>query len=350
MAATIPKTMKAAQLMKYNSKYEIHEVPVPEIGDSDLLIKIGAAGFCHTDYQVMEGVYKSPCPIIPSHEPVGTIVAVGSKVEGKWKVGQRVGVNLFQHQCHSCVPCETTNDIRFCENKGMTGLVNDGGMAEYMVSDSESVVLLPDSLSFEQAAPLMCAGATVWGGILAAGIKSSEPIGIIGIGGLGSLGVQFAKALGHPVVAIENRPEGLALAQELTLKADLVIDFNDKKAAEKTKSWAGKGGLAAIIICTDDVPAVLWSTQTLRTRGVVVNIGLPTKPLQFDSFDVVFQEKTIKGSLVATKAQIIEMLKVIDKWGIRSHITTVSLDQAPELTAMYMDPHLKGRLVMKISS
>jgi D-arabinose 1-dehydrogenase-like Zn-dependent alcohol dehydrogenase len=130
---------------------------VPEIGDNDVLVKIGAAGFCHTDYQVWEGVYHSPCPIVPSHEPVGTVVVVGAKVQ-KWKVGQRVGVNLFQHQCHSCLECKTVNDVRFCENKGMAGLIVDGGMAEYMASDAESLVLLPDSLSFEQAAPLMCAG------------------------------------------------------------------------------------------------------------------------------------------------------------------------------------------------
>jgi len=222
-------------------------------------------------------------------------------------------------------------------------------MAEYMVSDAEQTVILPDSLSFEQAAPLMCAGATVWGGIMVANLEPSQPIGIVGIGGLGSLGVQFAKALGHPVVAIDDRAEGMELAKELTLKADLVIDFNDSEAAEKIKAWAGKGGLPAIVICTDDVPAILWSTKTLKTRGVVVNIGLPTKPIQFDAFDVVFQEKVVKGSLVASKTQVQDMLKVVDKFGIRSHITTVSLDQVPELPSMYMDPHLKGRLVMKLS-
>jgi D-arabinose 1-dehydrogenase-like Zn-dependent alcohol dehydrogenase len=142
----------------------------------------------------------------------------------------------------------------------------------------------------------------------------------------------------------------MALAQEFPLKADLVINFNDSKGAEKIKSWAGKGGLAAVLVCTDDVPAVLWSTKILRTRGVVVNIGLPTKPIEFDAFDIVFQEMTVKGSLLASVAQVKEMLKIVDKFGIRSHITTVSLDQTPELPGMYMDAHLKGRLVMKASS
>ena len=179
-------------------------------------------------------------------------------------------------------------------------------------------------------------------------IPTSEPIGIIGIGGLGSLAVQFAKALGYRVVAIDDRIEGLNLAQELTLKADLVIDFKDSEGLEKIKSWAGKGGLACVLVCTDDIPAIKWSTQTIRPRGVVINIGLPTKPLELDSFDVVFQEKTVRGSLVASRSQVEDMLKVVDKFGIRSHITTVSLDESPNLPDMYMNPHLKGRLVVEL--
>lgn len=159
--------------------------------------------------------------------------------------------------------------------------------------------------------------------------------------------MQFAKALGYRVAAVDNRSEGLELAQGLTLKADAVFDFNDSEAADKIKAWAGKGGLAAIMICTDVVPAALWSTKALRTRGTVINIGLPTKSLDFDSFDLVFQEKTVKGSLVANVSQVKDMLKVIDEFSIRSHITTIPLAEVPKvLPHGYMDPHLKGRLVI----
>jgi D-arabinose 1-dehydrogenase-like Zn-dependent alcohol dehydrogenase len=303
--------------------------------------------------------------MVPSHEPVGTIAAVGTKAQAKWKAGQRVGAILFQRQCHNCLTCETVNDIRFCENVGFAGLKMDGGMAQYMLSDADSIMELPDSISFEQGAPLMCAGisewrhigvlhlltdffqATVWGGICTAAVPAGEAIGIVGIGGSGSLAAEFAKALGYRAVAIDNRTEGLELAQELTLKADLAVDFNDSEAATKIRAWAGKGGLAAIIVCTDNLPAILWSTKALRTRGTVVNIGLPTTPIGFDSFDIVFQEKTIKGSLVANVAMVKDMLKVVEAFCIRSHITTVPFEDAPKLPYMYMDPHLKGRLVMK---
>ncbi|KAK5064727.1 hypothetical protein LTR84_000561 [Exophiala bonariae] len=350
MAPEIPKTMKAVQLVGWKKPYELHEIDVPQVGDTDLLVKSAAAGFCHTDYQVWEGVYESPTPIVPSHEPVGTIVAVGSKVQDKWKVGQRVGALLFRHQCHHCLKCKTTNDIRFCENIDFAGLKADGGMAEYFIADGHNAVLLPDEVDFENAAPLMCAGATTWAGIEASRVKPGDPIGIVGIGGLGSLAVQFAKALGHPVVAVDNRPEGRALAQETPLKADLVVDFNDKDATEKIKNWAGDGGLPAIVITTDNNDATDWMLSTLRPHGVAVPLGLPVPNVQFDSFALVFQELLIVGSVVSTKEQAAAMLETVAKHGIRSHITTIPLEKVPEaLPGAYMDPHLKGRLVVKIA-
>ncbi|OAL26762.1 hypothetical protein AYO22_04115 [Fonsecaea multimorphosa] len=350
MSSEIPKTMKAVQLVGWKKPYELHEIPVPDIGDSDLLVKADAAGFCHTDYQVWEGVYESPTPIVPSHEPVGTIVAVGPKVQDKWKVGQRIGALLFRHQCHSCLSCKVNNDIRFCENIDFAGLKADGGMAEYFIADGNNSVLLPDEVDFVNAAPLMCAGATTWAAIESSGVQPGAPIGIVGIGGLGSLAVQFAKALGHPTVAVDNREEGRALAQETPLKADFVVDFNDKEVTNKIKEWAGNGGLPAIVITTDNNDATNWALSTLRPHGVAVPLGLPMPNVQFDSFALVFQELTIKGSVVSTKEQAAAMMKAVAKHGVRSHVTTIPLEKVPEvLPGAYLDPRLKGRLVVKIS-
>jgi len=182
------------------------------------------------------------------------------------------------------------------------------------------------------------------------GVDPPEWIGIVGIGGLGSLGIQFAKALGYNVVAIDNRLEGRELAVETDLKADAVVNFNDEDAAEQIRKTVGHGGLKAIMCTTDAGAAITWSLGALRTKGTLVEIGLPVEHIKFDSFDLIFQEKKIVGSLVSTKEQAIELLKVVDKFGIRSHITTVTLDEVPKLPELYMDPHLKGRLVMKIES
>ncbi|CAI6331741.1 unnamed protein product [Periconia digitata] len=348
MASEIPESMKAIQLIHYKQPYQLNKVSVPKIGDNDLLVKIKAAGFCHTDYQVWEGVYGSPTPIIGSHEPVGVVVAVGDTAQGKWEVGQRVGVNLFQHACHTCWGCKSFNDIRHCQEKGVAGLFNDGGFAEYMVADADTTVLLPDAIPFEQAAPLMCAGITVWEALQRCALSTADPIGIVGIGGLGSLGVQFAKALGHPVVAIDNRPEGRALSTQMPHKADLVVDSTDSGALDKIKEWAGKGGLAATIICNDDVAVAEWSLKLLRPFGKTVPLGLPPSGFKCDAFDLVFQNLTVIGSLVGTKQGIESAMEAVVNYDIRSHVTCYTIEDVPKFPEIYADGHVKGRLVMKI--
>ena len=189
---------------------------------------------------------------------------------------------------------------------------------------------------------------TVWGGIKAAKVAPGAPVGVIGIGGLGSLAVQFLKALGHPTVAIDRRAEALQLATETPLKADLVIDSTSKTTVEDITKWADNEGLAAVIVCTDDLTANEWSLKLLRVHGQCIVLGLPTSPLRFDAFDLVFKELNITGSLVATVEEAREMMKVVEEFGIRSHVRVLSIDQAPDLPALYMDPHLKGRLVVKM--
>ncbi|KAK5689661.1 hypothetical protein LTR17_026187 [Elasticomyces elasticus] len=240
-----------------------------------------------------------------------------AKAFGKWKLGQRVGAVMFKAACQHCIGCETTKDVRFCKQNQIAGLKHDGGMAGYMLADADETVLLPDDVPFEQAAPLLCAGATTWAALVAAEVKSGEPVAIIGIGGLGAYAIQFAKALGHDVVAIDNRPEGRALAKELPLPADLVIDFNDKDAVSKIKTWAGKDGVAAVIVCTDNVPAIEWSLNILRVHGTVVPLGLPVGGITFDAFTLNLSELVIKGSLVATRPQVEDLMKVVAKFGIK---------------------------------
>ncbi|KAK6436791.1 hypothetical protein LTR95_007015 [Oleoguttula sp. CCFEE 5521] len=360
MASSVPQTMRAARLVAYNKPYEFQTVPVPSINANEILIKIAAAGFCHTDYQVYQGVHKSPTPLTGCHEPVGTVAAVGKNAARNFKIGQRVGMLLFKHACGKCDGCRTWKDssgnpdIRMCEAKQMAGLSHDGGFAEYAVADAEQAAVLPESVSFEQAAPLMCAGSTVWGAIAAAATKAGEPVAVVGIGGLEQLCVQFFKALGHPVVAIDNRPEGRELATSLPekLRADHVVDINDENAVADIKKWAGLGGVSSVIVCTDRLSANQWALSILRLRGTLVAVGLPSPELdgllQFDAFQLIFSELTIKGSLVANKELLVEMLALVAERGVQSYITTVKFDDMPKLPEMYMNPHLKGRLVMKV--
>ncbi|KAL5335541.1 chaperonin 10-like protein [Aspergillus crustosus] len=353
----IPKTMKALRLVKYNTPYELQEIPVPEYGPNDLLLKTGAASFCHTDYQVYEGVYQSSLPLTPSHEPVGTIVAVGKKAASAgWKVGQRVGMLNIRHACGSCVGCRVARDPkrperpdgRFCEEKEMAGVTGDGGLAEYVIADAEYTVLLPEGLEFEQAAPLMCAGVTVWGGIDQASLKPGLPVGVIGIGGLGVLAIQFLVALGHPVVAIDNRVEGRQLAREVPehLSPGLIVDYNSPNAIEEITDFAGDGGLAAVLVCTDSVTATEWSLKLLRAKGVCVPLGLPTEGFKFSAFDLILKQLSIRGSLLANQRMAEDMMKVVREKGVRSHVAPMVLEEAVDLPERYMNQHLKGRLVV----
>lgn len=190
----------------------------------------------------------------------------------------------------------------------------------------------------------------MWGGIYATKVEPGEPIGIIGIGGLGSLAVQFAKALGHPVVAIDNRVEGRELATAFSLKADLVLSPDDPDAVAKVKNWAGNAGLPALVGCTDNVEVNHWALKLLRpNKGVFAPLGLHVEGFKFNAFDLIFQQLTVVGSLVSTRDQAQEMLYCIAKHGIRSWITEIPLERAGELPKLYSDPHLKGRLVVKIS-
>lgn len=194
--------------------------------------------------------------------------------------------------------------------------------------------------------------ATVWSGIKSAELPAGAPVAVIGIGGLGQLAIQFLKALGHPTVAIDNRPEGLALAKDLesvALRADATVDYNSDDAVQQVLRFAeDDGGVAGTIVCTDGVQVTEWSLKILRPRGVSVPLGLPPAGFHFSAFDLVFKELTVRGSLVANKKLVDEMMEVVSKHGVWSYVTTVKFEDVPRLPELYMDKHLKGRLVVKM--
>ncbi|KAF3009646.1 hypothetical protein E8E13_007706 [Curvularia kusanoi] len=353
--------MKAAQIVEFDKPYQLCERPVPTCGKHDLLIQVYAAGFCHSDLQVLQGQFPAQLPMIPSHEPAGKIVQVGSEVQGNWKIGDRVGVLNFKNACRQCAGCrqhlrrssETRTDPRFCEKRQMAGFRHDGAFAEYMLADPHTTVHLPDDVSFEQGAPLMCAGATAWGALrkLSPGVQPGESVAIVGIGGVGHLAVQFAKAMGFRTVAIDNRKEGRQLATEVAdhLKPDLIIDSTAKDADERIAEFTSGEGLAGIVVCTDSIAANAWSLQQLGNRGVMVPLGLPKDKWQFDSEAMVFRELVIKGSYVSSAEEAERMFEVVAEKQVSSHLTVLSFDQIPTLVERYLHASMKGRLVIQIA-
>lgn len=365
--------------MQFDKPYQLCERPVPTCGKHDLLVQVYAAGFCHSDLQVLQGQFPAKLPMIPSHEPAGKIVQVGPEVQGNWKVGDRVGVLNFKNACRQCVGCQqhmrrssgTRTDPRFCESRQMAGFKHDGAFAEYMLADPQTTVHLPEGVSFEQGAPLMCAGvrthsatilaqcctdhvkATAWGALrkLSPDVKSGEAVAIVGIGGVGHLAVQFAKAMGFRTVAIDNRNEGRQLATEVAehLKPDLVIDSTAEDSAERILEFTSGEGLAGVVVCTDSITANAWSLQRLGNKGVMVPLGLPKDKWQFDSEAMVFRELVIKGSYVSSAEEAELMFKVVAEKQVSSHLTVLGFDQIPTLVDRYLHTSMKGRLVIQIA-
>ncbi|KAJ9618110.1 hypothetical protein H2203_009291 [Taxawa tesnikishii (nom. ined.)] len=210
---------------------------------------------------VYEGAFKTKLPHTGSHEPTGTIAALGPDVSGEWKVGDRVGVYLFTNPCGSCSGCKWYSatfgqkpKARYCDNRTMCGIVGtDGGFAEYMLAHDEAVVKIPEEVSFEQAAPMMCAGATVWNGILEANLQKGQTLAIVGIGALGLLGIQFAKALGYRVVAVRNRDLTQIQEAEVSpaLRPDLTVNPKDETSIQQILDFTDGIGLHPAVVCND---------------------------------------------------------------------------------------------------
>ncbi|KAJ0161975.1 alcohol dehydrogenase [Colletotrichum tanaceti] len=362
MADQIPQQMRAATIKGFNQGYEVKDVKVPtDLGPNDVLVKIAAAGYCHTDLQVQEGVYESAGAkpgLVGSHEPVGTVVKLGSEAgkQGRGlKVGDHVGSINTYGPCGRCDSCNQGKQV--CDNlAGMLGLTLDGGFAQYMKADARVVAKIPDSIPWAEAAPLFCAGATVYGALCAAKPEKGQWLAVVGIGGLGHLGVQYAKSLGCRVVAVDNRREALDLANDAPshLRPDRCVlvdtdEARDEAVRELQSSFYDTNpGVDRVVINTEGRPLVGFAQQFLRKGGVLVDVGLPADgPLEVDAFALNFKEQTIRGALICTPERSREMLELHASNGCRTHVEkTYSVDQANEMAEHYLSKQLKGRLCM----
>ncbi|EXF82343.1 alcohol dehydrogenase GroES-like domain-containing protein [Colletotrichum fioriniae PJ7] len=360
MADQIPQQMRAATIKDFNKGYEVKDVTVPtDLGPNDVLVKIAAAGYCHTDLQVQQGVYASAGAkpgLVGSHEPAGTIIKLGSEA-GKQglQVGDRVGSINTYGCCGKCNSCNQGKQV--CDNlTGMLGLTLDGGFAQYMKADARVVAKIPECIPWAEAAPLFCAGATVYGALCAAQGHKDQWLAIVGIGGLGHLGVQYAKALGYKVIVIDNRQEGLDLANDVPshLKPDRTYLIDTEEAQKKvieelqTSFYETNPGVDRVVITTEARPLVKFGQQFLRKGGVLVDVGLPADgPFEVDPFALNFKEQTVRGALICTPERSREMVELHAKNGCKTHVEkTYSVDQANEMAEHYLSKQLKGRLCM----
>jgi len=361
----IPKTMKAARVMEFGeTKYTIQDIDVPTPKGYEYLIKIGAAGFCHTDAMVANGEFESmgcKAPITGSHEPAGTIVSMGedAKKAGLHKIGDRVGAEAMKGVCGKCPDCKNYGDQTYCTDlEGMVGVTVDGGFAEYCIIDSRTSAKIPDSMSFEQAAPLMCAGVTIYQSIKkaeACGLKPGRTIGFIGLGALGHLGVQFAKCKGYKVVGVDARKEPVELAKSLKYPPDLTILTTETSAEDALKAVAKLDsqkpfeGLDAAILLADPQGSVDYAVKITARHGLVVAVSQPQEGFRFQFVDLIFRDIRVVGSLLGPQNSLQETVDLAAEKGIESTLLTYKLEELDKLVKEANSDKKKGKTVVTFS-
>jgi alcohol dehydrogenase len=309
------KIMKAAVVPAVNSAWEIKEIETPEPGPGQVLIKIRASGRCYTDVHQTRGELPGKFPRTLGHEPVGEIESVGVGVRTR-KVGDRVGVPWVQMTCGRCEWCARGKPT-FCEKSVGTGVDIGGGHAEYMLAFADATMLLPDGLSYEDAAPLFCAGYTVWSGLRWSEPKPGERIAVVGIGGLGHLAVQYARAAGFHTIALSRSPDKDASIHELG--ADEIV--------RDGKGLMAAGGADVILGTSNSIEAMADSIQGLRPDGRFVLMGFEPKPLPVSPGDLIGNRIRILGSQQNSREYLYEALQIAATGKVRVIAETFPLEE-----------------------
>jgi propanol-preferring alcohol dehydrogenase len=316
------------------------ERQVSEPGAGQVRIRVEACGICHTDAATVSGSYPGlSLPRVPGHEVVGRIEALGSGVS-RWKIGQRVGVGFFGGEDGVCEPCRR-QDIVNCQNPVIPGVTVDGGYAERMIAEARGISSIPDELTSVQAAPLLCAGITTYNALRNAGLRGGDLVAVQGIGGLGHLGVQFARQMGFRTVAIGRGRDKEKLAKELGAHV-----YIDTAAEDATAALQRMGGARAILATGTSGSAMGSLVSGLAVRGKLIVVGVPQDQMQLSAFPLVFGGRSIYGSLTGTPIDNEDTLAFSVLQNIRPMIETVPLEQAADAYARMMQGKARFRMVL----
>jgi propanol-preferring alcohol dehydrogenase len=340
----MPQMMKAAVVRAFDRPLSIEQVPVPEVGPDQILMKVEACGVCHTDLHAARGDWpvKPNPPFIPGHEGVGFVAAVGRNVKGI-REGDRVGIPWLHSACGHCPHCMTGWET-LCHEQQNTGYSVNGAFAEYALADPNFIGHLPANLDFGAAAPVLCAGLTVYKGIKETEARPGEWIAISGIGGLGHMAVQYAKAMGLHCAAIDVHPEKLELAK--SLGADLVVNALQKNPGEVLQKETG--GMHGVLVTAVSPVAFSQAIGMLRRHGTMVLVGLPPGSFPLPIFDTVLNRITIRGSIVGTRQDLAECLSFAAEGKVKSHFTWDTLDSINSIFENMEAGTIDGRVVLRI--
>jgi len=335
--------MKAAVVHEFGRPLVIEEVDVPEVPPGQVLVKVVASGVCHTDLHAADGDWpvKPSLPFIPGHEGVGYVARVGAGVKFL-REGDRVGVPWLHTSCGHCEHCMGGWET-LCDEQQMTGYTVNGGYAEYVLADPGYVGHLPANLDFAPASPVLCAGVTVYKGLKQLDCKPGDWVVISGVGGLGHMAVQYAKAMGFHVIAVDVTEEKLALARSLGAEVALNAATQDV-VAEVQKQLRGAHG---VLVTAVSRSAFAQGVGMLHKRGTMSLVGLPPGSFELPIFDVVLNAKTVRGSIVGTRLDLQEALQFAGEGKVRSHYSTDRLDNINAIFGAMKQGRIDGRVVLE---
>jgi Zn-dependent alcohol dehydrogenases len=336
--------MKAAVVNAFGQPLQIREVPIPSPGPGQALLKIIATGVCHTDLHAADGDWpvKPTPPFIPGHEGAGVVVKLGTGVT-HLKEGDRVGIAWLHSACGHCEFCFSGWET-LCRSQQNSGYSVNGSFAEYALASADFVGRIPEQLSFVEAGPILCAGVTTYKGLKETEARPGEWVVISGVGGLGHIAIQYAKAMGLRVAAVDVGKEKLALARKLG--AELTADVASENAAGKIQEITG--GAHGVLVTAVSPVAFKQAIGMLRRRGTCVLVGLPPGEFPVPIFDVVLNRYTLRGSIVGTRKDLEEALAFAAQGKVKPTIEQLPLDSINEVFARLKQGKVNGRIVLNI--
>ena len=334
--------MKAAVVRAFGQPLVIEDAPRPKPGRGQVLVRVAACGVCHTDLHAVHGDWpiKPVLPLIPGHEGVGPVVELGEGVT-HLKLGDRVGVPWLHTACGRCVHCLAGWET-LCEAQQNTGYSVNGGFADYVLADADYVGLLPDNLGYVEAAPILCAGVTVYKGLKMLDAKAGDWVAISGIGGLGHLAVQYAKAMGFKVAAVDIAEDKLRLARDLG--AEITVDARADDPAKTLRKAIG--GAQGVLVTAVSRTAFSQALGMVRRGGTVSLNGLPPGDFPLSIFDTVLRGVTVRGSIVGTRLDLAEALAFAADGRVKATIETARLDAVNAVFERMEKGEIEGRVVL----
>ncbi|RCK65220.1 Alcohol dehydrogenase 2 [Candida viswanathii] len=343
---SIPTTQKAIIFETNGGKLEYKDIPVPKPKPNELLINVKYSGVCHTDLHAWKGDWPldTKLPLVGGHEGAGVVVAIGDNVKG-WKVGDLAGVKWLNGSCMNCEYCQQGAEPN-CPQADLSGYTHDGSFQQYATADAVQAARIPAGTDLANVAPILCAGVTVYKALKTADLQPGQWVAISGAaGGLGSLAVQYAKAMGYRVVAIDGGADKGEFVK--SLGAEVFVDFLKEKDIVGAVKKATDGGPHGAVNVSISEKAINQSVDYVRTLGKVVLVGLPAgSKVSAPVFDSVVKSIQIKGSYVGNRKDTAEAVDFFSRGLIKCPIKVVGLSELPEVYKLMEEGKILGRYVL----